>query len=151
MLAPGLLALQTVRASAVLLGAGAWDAAPTELFVSRGENAMLQITYTRGGAGGAVDLGIECSIYTVAATVPAGASEWGDATAYGVGVVAAGVDTASLTQDEVITFTSQGAAAESFMFGPLTLGGVVERIRIYCRESGAVGTPGTVQITMNVQ
>jgi len=150
-LSVGILAQQTVRASAALAAAGAWDAAPTELFISGADSVMLSLTYTRGAAGGAVDFQIETSIYSVAANVPAGAQEWADGSAYAVGAVAAGVDTASLVQDNVTTFTSQGAAAESIPFGPLECGGVVERIRIPCRESGVVGTPGTAQITLLAQ
>ena len=44
----------------------------------------------------------------------------------------------------------QGAAAEDFVFGPIALDGV-ERIRIRARESGVVGSPGTLQITGEVQ
>ena len=63
-----------LRASAVLLGAGAWDAAPTESFSSGAHNLTLSFTYTRGAAGGAFDWQLEVSIYAVAANVPAGAS-----------------------------------------------------------------------------
>jgi hypothetical protein len=49
-------------------------------------------------------------------------------------------------QRELESYTSQGAAAEDFSFGPIDLGGTVERIRIRARESGVAGTPGTLQI-----
>ena len=59
---------------------------------------------------------------------------------------AAGADTTSLTQRELMSYGSQGAAAEDFSFGPVDLGGTVERIRITARESGVPGTPGTLQV-----
>jgi hypothetical protein len=61
--------------------------------------------------------------------------------------VAAGVDTASAVQREYQGYTSQGAAAEDFVYGPIALNGNIERIRIRARETGVVGTPGTLQIT----
>ena len=147
MLGIGIESQQIARVSAALPAAGAFDATPLELFVNGADKMMLAITYTRGAAGGAMDFQLETSIYSVVGNVPAGAEEWVDGSAHATGAVAAGVDTASLVQDEVITFTSQGAAAESFAFGPLELNGGVERIRIPCRESGVVGTPGTAPIT----
>ena len=145
-LAIGLTAFREMRVSAALPAAGAWDAAPLEIPCAGAESMTLQCTYTRGGAGGAFDIQFEPSIYSVVANVPAGASEWSNGAAFETGVVAAGVDVASLLQQEVTTYTSQGAAAEPVIFGPIELGGDIERIRINARESGAVGTPGTLQI-----
>jgi hypothetical protein len=110
------------------------------------ENVTLNFTYTRGAAGGAFDFQIETSPYSVAAGAPAGASEWVTAAIYAGGAVVAGADTTSLVQRELESYTSQGAAAEDFSFGPIDLGGTVERIRIRARESGVAGTPGTLQI-----
>ena len=137
-----------LRASAALAAAGAWDAAPTVSFSAQVRNITLAFTYTRGAAGGAFDWQLEVSPYSVAALVPAGASEWltGDAI-YAAGAVAAGVDTQSLVQREYQTYTSQGAAAEDFVIGPVALNGTIERVRVRARESGVVGTPGTLQIT----
>ena len=144
----GIESQQIARVSAALAAAGAWDVTPLELYTVGAERLMLSITYTRGGAGGAFDMQLESSIYSIVGNVPAGANEWGDGTAYAVGAIVAGADTQSIIQDEYITFTSQGAAAESFLFGPLQVDGLMERLRIPCRESGAVGTPGTLQITV---
>jgi len=144
----GIESQQIARATAVLIAAPGWDATPLELYVNGADSAILSITYTRGAAGGAIDFQIEVSIYSIAGNAPAGAQEWVDGSAYAVGAVVAGADTASLVQDEIVTFTSQGAAVESFAFGPLELDGIVERIRIPCRESGVPGTPGTAQITL---
>lgn len=138
----------TMRASAALPAAGAWDAAPTEQNVAGAGSILLTFTYTRGAAGGAFDWQVQASPYSVAANVPAGAGEWGDESLYAAGAVAAGADTQSLVQAEYQTFTSQGAAAETFVYGPIEFDHVVERIRIPCRESGVVGDPGTLVVTM---
>ena len=136
----------TARASAALAAAGAWDAAPTEFFCSGAQWMRLQFTYTRGAAGGAFDFQIESSIYSVIALVPAAAGEWADPSVEAVGAVVAGADTQSLVQDGYDTFESQGAAAETWSYGPVQLNKTLERIRIPARESGAVGTPGTLAI-----
>ena len=138
----------TLRASAALPAAGAWDAAPTESFTSGADHVTFSFTYTRGAAGGAVDWQLETSIYAVAANVPAGASEWVTEPIYSAGAVVAGADTQSQVQREYQTYGSQGAAAEDFVYGPLALNGTIERVRIRARESadGEVGTPGTLSI-----
>jgi len=145
-LSVGYLNVQIARVSAALPAAGAWDATPLELYCPYFENATLNFTYTRGAAGGAFDFQIETSAYSVAANVPAGASEWITAAIYAAGAVVAGADTTSLVQRELESYGSQGAAAEDFTFGPIDLGGTIERIRIIARESGVVGTPGTLQV-----
>ena len=137
---------EILRASAALPAAGAWDATPTELNVFGASTVTLSFSYTRGAAGGAFDWQLWTSIYSVVGNVPAGAQEWVAESVLAVGAVAAGVDTQSLAQRDYQTYTSQGAAVEAFVFGPIELAGV-ERIRIRARESGAVGTPGTLQIT----
>lgn len=143
------LNVQEARASAALPAAGAWDAAPTEMPSPYFDALTLSFTYTRGGAGGAFDFQIETSAYSVAANAPAGASEWVTESIYASGAVAAGADTTSLIQRELQSYTATGAAAEDFVYGPITLEGTIERIRIRARESGAVGTPGTLQIEAN--
>ena len=147
-LAIGLTALREMRASAALGAASAWDAAPTELFCGGADSVTIQFSYTRGGAGGAFSFALETSIYSVAANVPAAAQEWADGAAFETGVVVAGADVASLAQREVTAYTSQGAAVESFTYGPISLGGTIERIRIPAREDpgGVPGVPGTLQI-----
>ena len=139
-----------MRASAALPAAGAWDATPTEQNVAGAREVLLSFTYTRGGVGGAFDFQLEVSPYAVVGNVPAGASEWVTEALYAPSAVVAGADTTSLAQRELISYTSQGAAAEDFAFGPIEMGGV-ERLRIRARESGAVGTPGTLSIVMECQ
>jgi hypothetical protein len=62
---------------------------------------------------------------------------------YEPGVLAAGVDAASMIQREAIVYGSTGAGIQTFTYGPFELKGTVERIRVACAESGVVGTPGT--------
>jgi len=136
----------TMRASAALAAAGAWDAAPTEQNVAGAGKVLLSFTYAQGAAGGAFDWQLQASPYSVAANVPAGAGEWGDESLHSMGAVAAGADTQSRVQAEYQTFDPAGAAAETFVYGPFELDHTVERIRIPCRESGQVGTPGTLAV-----
>lgn len=135
-----------LRASAALPAAGAWDATPTEQNVAGADFVTFHFTYTRGAAGGAFDWQLQTSAYSVAANVPAGAAEWVNESVYDAGVLAAGADTQSRVQREYQTYQATAAAAEGFTFGALELRGTIERIRIRARESGAVGTPGTLQI-----
>jgi len=135
----------TARASAALAAAGAWNT-PTVCVCAGADTMRLQFTYTRGAAGGAFDFQIETSIYAVAANVPAGAGEWTDPTVEGIGGVAPGVDTQNIIQDAYTTFTSQGATAETFTYGPIQLNGTIERFRVAARESGVIATPGTLAI-----
>jgi len=140
----------TMRASAALAAAGAWDVTPTEQNVAGGGSILLSFTYTQGAAGGAFDWQLQASPYSIAANVPAGAGEWGDESLHSMGAVAAGADTQSRVQAEYQTFDPVGAAAETFVYGPIILRHGIERLRIPCRESGAIGTPGICQVTMTV-
>ena len=150
-LAPGLVAQQIVRASAALAGAGAWDATPTELYISGADTVSLAFAYTRAGAGGSFGFQVQISLFSVAAAAPAGSAEWQDGSVYGVGAIAAGADTVSAVQAEQIVFQATAAGQEAFAFQLQGLGGTVERIRIPCHEVGAVGTPGTLQATLVAQ
>ena len=138
----------TLRASAALPAAGAWDATPTASFSSGAHNLTLYFTYTDAAQGaGAFDWQLEVSAYSAVALAPTGAAEWVTESVYASGGVVAGADTTSLVQRELQSYTSQGAAAEDFVFGPIELNVTIERVRVRARESGVVGTPGTLQIT----
>ena len=143
---PGQLSLVELRASAILLAAGAWDVAPTEIAIADASVSTLLFSYTRGGAAGAFDFRIEVSPYATTAQAPAGSVEWIQTAQYAGGVLAAGADTVSFIQRERITYTATGAAQEAFVYGPLEFAGTVERLRINAAESGNVGAPGTLQI-----
>lgn len=141
----------TLRASAALAAAGAWDAAPTESFATNAQSLTLSFTYTRGGAAGAFDWQLEVSIYAVVGNVPAGASEWVTESLYSAGAVVAGADTGSDVQREYQTYTATGAGAEDFVYGPIELNGTIERIRVTAKESGNVGAPGTLSIVAELR
>jgi len=133
-----------VRASAALPAAGAWDT-PTELKCAYAHVLHLHFTYTRGGVGGAFDWMIELSPFSVAALAPAGAQEWNRQPIYAAGAVVPGADTQSDLATEYYTYQAQGATAEDFVVD-VPLSGNVERYRVTARESGAVGTPGTLAV-----
>ena len=140
-----------LRASAALPAAGVWDAAPTESFSAGSHNLTLYFTYTEGdaqGGGGAFDWRLEVSAYSIAALAPTGAQEWVYESIYDAGVVVPGTATGSDVTTEYQTFTIETAGGtDEFVFGPIEFHGTVERIRVRARESGNVGTPGTLQIT----
>ncbi len=136
-----------MRASAVLLGAGAWDVAPTEVFCAGAEGVTFSLTYTRGAVNGAYYWQMEFSIYAVVGDVPAGAQEWADQSLLAPGAVVVNVDSQSQVQEDHQEYGAKQAAAEAYVFGPINLEFKPQRIRIRCRESGVVGTPGTLQIT----
>lgn len=134
------------RASAALPAAGAWDAAPVEVESPGGSELTLVFSYTRGAAGGAFDFQIGTSIYSAVSTPPAGAAAWAQESLYQLGVLAAGADAQSRVQMEYQTYQATGAAQEAFVF-TVKLSQSTERVRVRARESGVVGTPGTLQIT----
>ena len=146
----GVDVLAAARASAALPAAGAWDATPTTIITAGADRLTLFLNYTRGAAGGAVDIQILASPYSIAGLVPAGGAQWVTMTLYESGGVVAGADSQSLIQREYLTYTSQAAAAEAFTYGPLDISGI-ERIQVRARESGVVGTPGTLQIEVHAE
>jgi len=127
----------TLRASAALAAAGAWDAAPTEVIIGTTSRIMLYFEYTRGAAGGAFDWKIETAL-------PAG-TDWYQTTIEAPGVMIAGADVQSFVQRNYRTYSSTAAAVERFVYGPVEID-AVEGWRIAARESGVVGTPGTLEI-----
>jgi len=143
----GVSGLNEVRASAALPAAGAWDASPTEFFVSGASSLGVHLTYTEGEPGGSVDVQLELSPYALTANVPTGAQEWIPQTLYAPGVVAGGVDTQSLAQNEYVTFDPTGVTTEAITFAPVALRGVFERARVRARETSQQAVPGTCQIT----
>ena len=135
----------TVRASAVLLGASAYDAAPTEFPTASVNHIQFFITYTRAGAGGAVSMRVELSPYSADI---AGVEDWFRHSCVACGQISSGADTTQSAQRATVVYGSTGAGAETFVWPaePLLLGGMIERMRVACAETGAAGTPGTVHI-----
>lgn len=123
-----------IRAAAALPPAGAdWTSAwiPCRNFLW----ATFYIQYQRGGAAGAVTFHLEFRIARYAGAYPM--------SAYAVGVVAAGADTASIIQREVVTYTAVGAGAEAVIWGPIAMRAGVEDLRMVANETGNAGSPGT--------
>ena len=141
---------QVARVSAALAAAGAWDTTPLVLLCDYANVLAVDLVYTRGAANGAVDIQVQASIYSIAALVPAGGQEWEDISIKAAGAVVPGADTQSHVQADYYTFTSLAAAIDSINIGPFILGGLYERVRIYARESGVVGTPGICQLTIQL-
>ena len=140
----------TLRASAALPAAGAWDATPTEQNVAGAGSITVSFTYTEGAPTGAFDWQLQTSIYSVAANVPAGAGEWGDEALQAPGAVFAGADSQSRVQAEYQTFDPTAITIETFTYGPIELRHGIERVRILARESGVAGTPGLLAIVAEV-
>lgn len=133
----------TLRAAAALAGAGAYDAAPLIESTQNCEWLSLFLAYTRGGVGGAFDYQVQVSPRLIdSATL----QNWFPISLYDAGALAAGADTQSRIQREYITYQATGAAIETFTFGAIRISRNVARVRIVCRESGAIATPGTLHI-----
>lgn len=144
MLQAGVPSLQTARAAAALPGGGVYDPAPLEMVCAGAQYVTLYVTYTRAGVGGSVRVRPEFSPYSADV---AGVEDWFPASAKNVGAFAAGADTVSGVQRENgVLYTATGVGAETFAYGPLTLEGTVERLRVLCQEVGAVATPGACHI-----
>ena len=137
---------QIARVSAILLPASDWDVTPLIMPCPYFDVVTFALTYTRGGAAGAFDIQLQHSLYSLVGLVPAGASEWITESVYAGGILAAGADTQSRLQREYETYQATGAALEAFSYGPISLSGTIERIRVTARESGNAGAPGTLQI-----
>jgi hypothetical protein len=131
------------RPAVILPAAGAYDPAPLELQTFNCEWLSLFFAYTRGGAGGAFDFQVQVSPRLIdSATL----QNWFPISLYDAGALAAGADTQSRFQREYMTYQATGAGVETFTFGALHISRNVARVRVACRESGAVATPGTLHI-----
>lgn len=138
--------VQRVRAVAVLPAAPAWEYGAW--FPCAGFHWLsLYIHYQRGGAGGAVEFYLT---FRPGPVTPGAALGTFQMSAYAVGPVVAGADTASLLQREVVTYTSTGAAAEGPIFGPIELRGTAEYFALACRETGVPGAPGNFGVDVQM-
>ena len=146
LLAPGLFAPVTFRASAALPGAGAYDATPTEVFVSGAEDILLYCSYDEnaGGAAGSVNVIVEASPYSVDhATL----HNWYRLSVINVGAFAAGADVTEQVQRQgAALYTPIGADREGWVLGAYGLKGAVERMRVSCAEVGQAGFPGIMHV-----
>ena len=92
------------------------------------------IHYERGAAGGAVEMQLQ-----VRDSLHLGTYQQ---SAFGVGAVAAGADTASNIQRQDGTYGAVAAGAEGTVWGPIEIRGNIEDWRIGYVETGVPGTPG---------
>lgn len=140
----------TMRVAAVLPAAGAWDAAPPEIACGGYEWMRFFFTYTRGAPKGAFDYYYDTSPYSLDL---AGVEDWFHGSLYVPGTLILCNDVMSLIQREYITYCATSGDAQTFVGPPIHLAGCVERVRLFCRESGVTGTPGTVHVValLNVE
>lgn len=120
------------KESAVLPAAGVYDPSPLGIACNQYKEASFKVSYTRGGAGGAVTYKIEFSDDGL---------KWFQVCEVQKPNVVTGTDVVDLTQRAEIKYGSTGATIERFMTPTFAVSG--QFIRIVMKESGAVGTPGT--------
>ena len=134
----------TFRVEAALGAAGAWDADPLEVGIPGADSVLLFCAYTPGAAGGAVDLILEASPYSVDGLV---LQNWHELSVVAVGAVVAGADvTADVQREGWSTYEATGGDREGYILGAYGLAAGVERLRVTCRESGVLGTPGEMHV-----
>lgn len=146
------LDVQNAHPTAVLELLSAWTPTPVEMACPFFDFVTLEFTYTRTGAGGMFDFRVEYSQFaTDAAAAAVGAGAWAQEALYAAAGVVAGAVSASAIQHETQTYQEEGAAVESFPFGPIALNGTIERIRVLARENagGLPLAPGTLQVQAN--
>lgn len=131
------------RATAALPAAGAWDATSTVITTAGMDHALIQCAYQRGAANGAFEIAVWVS-------PDSSGANWAQTTIYDAGAVAINTDTTSSIQREGIEYGAVGAGVEAVVYGPLHLAGAVERMYIAARETGVVGTPGTLGVFVNL-
>ena len=102
--------------------------------------------YVQGAAGGAVEWYL---LFRPGELIPGLAKGSYPMSAYAVGPVVVGANTASLVQWERVTYTSTAAGPEGFSWGPIAIRGTVEDFAVAMRETGVPGTPG--QFGIDVQ
>ncbi len=122
----------TARASAALPAAGAYDSSPTPIAGDTYKKVCFFISYTRGGAGGAVTYKVELSNDAIT---------WYQFSELQSTATVTGSDTVDLQQRAEVKYTSTGASAERFVTPTFLISS--KYFRIVMKESGAVGTPGT--------
>lgn len=94
----------------------------------------IYIHYERGAANGEVTLELE-----VQDSLHLG---WYQQSAFGVGGVASGADTASNIQRQTVAYGATAAGVEGTVWGPIEIRGTIEAWRIGYVETGVPGTPG---------
>lgn len=129
-----------VRASGVLPAAGAYDSSPASIAVENAQELVFLIAYTRGAAGGAVTAKVEFSDDNVT---------WFQSGHLNAPVFAAGSDSVFGLQRAEVKYQATGAAQELFLTPSFTV--AARWCRISLKESGAVGTPGTASVRVQLR
>lgn len=132
---------QVVRVSAALPAAGAFDAAPTERSCVGRNHVAIFPNYTRAAVGGAYAMRVEvCN--TIAAV-----DEWAEIAVIRSGILTEGASTRhDIQAGGEFNFVSVDANAKRIKFD-FDIGSAY-KIRIPAAETGVVGTPGTLYISI---
>ena len=113
-------------------------------------NLFFSYINATAGGGGIADIQIEYSPYSSDTEATGfGVEAWYQDVAFSIGAVASGLETASLVQQEHISYGAEGLTQENFML-QVALNRGMERLRISVLESGLPGTPGTLGIISSV-
>ena len=128
------------RVSSVLPGAGAYDSSPIEIPCNEYQEVTFLLAYTRRAAGGAVTHKVEFSLDK---------TNWFQASGTKSGLLAAGSDCVDLIQRVEVSYQATGAAIERVVTDSYKILGYY--FRLACKESGIVGTPGTVAASYHLK
>lgn len=125
----------TARAAAILPAAGAYDLSPTAIATENFNEASFMISYTRGGANGAITYKVELS---------EDGTDWFQTADVRPGAYTAGNDLVDPTQRVEFLYTATGNANEKVMSPTFIV--AAKFFRVVAKESGNVGAPGTATI-----
>lgn len=135
---------QVLRTRAILLAASAWDVAPLEINTQEYVRLTIYGDYARGGAAGACDIYVQWSPHQDA-NVPAGDLEWYPVMALEANAITPGTAQVTELQEAYFRFQPTGANQQGLAFD-LAIPSASERVRVFCREIGNAGAPGTLAV-----
>lgn len=125
----------TVRATAALPAAGAYDTSPTVIDTTNFATLELRVTYARGGAGGSVKFKVQVASDATQGTFFTRTVDDGTINASGSSSYS------NIYQSEKL-YTPAGAGAESYTY--IIDVSDVRYVKIPFAEAGNVGAPGIV-------
>ena len=136
------------RAWAALPAAGAWDAAPTVAVVQGFWWTRFFFAYRRAHAVlGTLEYYYDLSPFSADAGAGASAQAWFHGTLFVPGKMTPCEDQLSMVQRGNTSYCATSGNIETFISPPIHLGGCIERLRVFCRERGAIGMPGHAEVT----
>jgi len=136
----------TLRTWAALPAANAWDAAPLEIPCPTFWWLRLYFTYQRSGQAVLGTMDYYYDLSPVSADALAANEAWFHGTIYAPGDVTPCTIVQSAVQQEIITYCSTSANAETFISPPIHLGGCIERVRVFCRQRPGQGVAGNAEV-----